>query len=224
MKQINLAGDLRKARTRTRTRPDGGRTWSWIGRALFEAALIVFAVVLGFMVTAWREDADSVARGEAALERITAELRANRETVAGILPYHQKVADALARLRKTPPDTPLFSTLFGADLPTPGVAPHGVGDLYLHDEAWTTALSRDALARVDFELVQAIALVYGGAEFGAAASWRTILEQIGEREAFAPDHDGVALTRMSYTYQELVAQERFLIRRYDEVLAKLDER
>ena len=191
-------------------------TRSWLGRAFFESTLIVLGVVLGFWVNEWRENRQREADGRAAIERVAIELRNNREAVARVLPYHERVAEALRVLRSDPPsDASLIETFFS-------VADSGFGDLRLNDEVWRTALSRDSFARADFSDVQAITSVYNLADNGARNSWSLLVSFMTETSAFSSDQSGVALMRFSFAYDELVSQERYLIQEYDAVLKLLE--
>ena len=194
-----------------------GKSREWIGRALFEGALIVVAVVLGFWVTEWQEQRRAEAAGQLALERIVAEIESNRGKIARVLPYHEDIAAQLRALRREPPATPVVDTLFA-------IADQGIGDVLLYDEAWTTALAQDALVPVAFEQVQMIAGVYNAAESGVSSSWRYLILQLGEKPSFMPDTDGSALKRLSFAYDNLASQERSLLRRYDQVLNALKDR
>ena len=54
---------------------------SWLPRAAFEAVLIVFAVVLGFLVNEWRADREADATAQLAVSRIVEEMRDNLEAL-----------------------------------------------------------------------------------------------------------------------------------------------
>ena len=49
----------------------------FIAKASFEALMIVFAVILAFLVTEWREDNEADNRANLAVERIVLEMEAN---------------------------------------------------------------------------------------------------------------------------------------------------
>lgn len=190
-------------------------TRNWLGKALFEGGLIVLAVVLGFWVNEWREGRQREADGRVAMERVVIELNNNRDTLARVLPYHEDVAEKLHTMRENPPDAALMETFFS-------VADRGFGDLRLNDEAWRTAVNRDSLAMSDFSDVQAIASVYNLAENGPLSSWNLLITVITEKSAFEPDENGVALTRFSFAYDELVSQEKYLLEEYNNILKRLE--
>lgn len=187
----------------------------WLGRTLLESILIVLGIVLGFIVNEWREDLERAERADAAMGRIIEELSDNRAKVAAVLPYHREVAQRLRALLADPPMAPMIDTFMG------GVAPNGVGDLLLQDEAWKTASARDSLATVDFETVQAIAGVYNIADSGARGSWQQLIALFSDPQSVMPDTGGYMLRRFSLGYDLLVSQEEYLLVRYDAVLARL---
>lgn len=191
------------------------KTRNWLSKALFEGGLIVLAVVLGFWVNEWREGRQREADGQVAIERVVLELSNNRDTLARVLPYHEEVAERLRTMRASPPDAALVETFFS-------VAGQGFGDLRLSDEAWGTAVTRDSLAMSDFSDVQAIASVYNLAENGPLSSWNLLITFMTETSAFEPDENGVALTRFSFAYDELVSQEKYLLEEYNNILKQLE--
>lgn len=188
---------------------------SLIGRTAFESVLIVVGIILGFVVNEWREDLERQRQGELALDRIIQELQLNREAVARVLPYHQKVAADLKLLLDNPPTKPFIDTFLQ------DVATGGVGDLVLQDTAWKTALARDSLATFDFAAVQRLADIYDLATTGALYAQVKIIEYFTETEMYAPDTNGYLLRRAIFSYETIVMQEEFLLQRYDEILENL---
>ena len=65
---------------------DTGRDFRWLYKAAFEAALIVFAVMLGFLVTEWREDARQREQARVAIARIAQELDSNIAQLEEVIP------------------------------------------------------------------------------------------------------------------------------------------
>lgn len=193
------------------------RKGGWVGRTLFESALIVIGIILGFIANEWREDLQLRSKADDALDRIIQELELNREAVARILPYHERVASELRALLAAPPQKPFVNTFLE------DVATQGIGDLVLLDTAWQTASSRDSLSPFDFYAVQQLADIYGMAEGGANFTQLKIIEFFADAGMYAPDSDGVYLQRQVFAYETLVLQERALLERYDYILATLKE-
>lgn len=192
--------------------PASAQSRQWVGRTIFESALIVIGIILGFLVNEWREDLQLEQKADLAMDRILQELELNREAVANVLPYHEQIAGDLRDLLTDPPKEPFIDTFLQK------VATEGVGDLLLLDTAWQTANSRDSLAPFDFSAVQRLADVYDLAETGPQTSWIMIITFFSDKEMYAPDTDAILLRRMSFAYDTLVMQERALLQRYDWVL------
>ena len=189
----------------------------WVGRTLFESALIVVGIILGFIVNEWREDIQLEQKADLAMDRILQELELNREAVANVLPYHEQIANDLRALLVDPPQKPLMDTFLQ------DVATEGVGDLVLLDTAWQTANSRDSLAPFDFSAVQQLADTYDLAKTGPQTSWTMIITFFADKEMYAPDQGGILLRRMSFAYDTIVMQEKALLQRYDWVLKQIKE-
>lgn len=197
--------------------PAPARSRQWVGRTVFESALIVVGIILGFVVNEWRENLQLEQKADLAMDRILQELELNRDAVANVLPYHEQIAGKLRALLADPPQKPLIDTFLQ------DVATEGVGDLLLLDTAWKTANGRDSLAPFDFSAVQQLADVYDLAETGPQTSWIMIITFFSDKEMYAPDADGILLRRMSFAYDTLVMQEKALLQRYDWVLKDIRE-
>jgi type II secretory pathway pseudopilin PulG len=76
----------------------GSRSRAWIGRAAFEAALIVFGLVGALLIDEWRDARERNERVRAAVVSIRAELEANRTALEAAIANHETV---IARLRES---------------------------------------------------------------------------------------------------------------------------
>ena len=83
------------------SRPGGARSRAWIGRAAFEAALIVFGLVGALLIDEWRDTRERSERVRVALASIHAELVANRAVVQSAIENHETV---MAKLRESTTD------------------------------------------------------------------------------------------------------------------------
>jgi hypothetical protein len=70
----------------------------WIGRAVFEAGLIVLGLVGALLVDEWRDTRARTQRVEAALASIRAELDANRAVLAEVIARHETLMATLREL------------------------------------------------------------------------------------------------------------------------------
>jgi hypothetical protein len=77
--------------------PAGGRR-EWIGRAVFEAGLIVLGLVGALLVDDWRDTRARTQRVEAALASIRAELDANHAALAEVIARHETLMVTLREL------------------------------------------------------------------------------------------------------------------------------
>jgi len=140
-------------------------TISWLGKASFEAMLIVFAVVLGFIVNEWRQDYRDTQESIEALSRIKIEVENNRAAVMYISKYHEDLSAALSEVLAEAPDAPLVDTFEQAamSLKPPNSL---IGDVLLNDDAWLTAQTVGALTKAEFATVQAMS-------YSKATNYRT---------------------------------------------------
>ncbi len=189
---------------------------SWLNKTLFETGLIVFAVVLGFVVNEWRQELREAQKIQTALARIKAELSHNREMLIKEHDYHKELSAKLANLTSTPPSSPIIQTFMEA-------APRGLGSLVIRDDAWLTALSRGTLDTLDFETVEKIGMAYRIGKLGVQSSFMNLAQALFGRDSFIADSDGAALSHISMSFWNLVAQEKDLIFFYEQALQALDD-
>ena len=196
---------------------------SWFGRAVVEAALIVFAVVLGFIVNEWREDVADRHAAEAAMDRVVTEIETNIARLEAVVDYHEAVVERidarLAELAEAP--EPAVGVFFD-EFPT--ILPRGVNAPGLSDFAWTHAQEHGRLNVLPYAVVSDTARVYAMQADGVQSTWRQIVELLfsGPQLMRAQDIEpSLRFTQLGFT--ELAAQERFLIEQYRGVLERLRE-
>mgnify|MGYP003666906537 CR=1 FL=1 len=187
----------------------------WMARAVFEAGLIVFAVVLGFVVNEWRETVDAQRRVDAALTRIAEEMSANRDDLLRVVGYHEQVATGLAAAAQAirdgdgEPNGRLFDTIGP-------IMPLGIQEPRLSNVVWAQASGQDVLANAEFGLIARIAGVYSGQEDGVEATWRSVANTFfANADSYRVQELEPSLTFMSSAFRELAAQERYLIGEYE---------
>jgi hypothetical protein len=73
----------------------GPRSRAWIGRAIFEATLIVFGLVGAFLVDEWRDSRERRVQVSTALRSIRTELQANRGALQLFVARNDEVIKAL---------------------------------------------------------------------------------------------------------------------------------
>lgn len=196
--------------------------FAWIARAAIEATLIVFAVVLGFIVNEWRADVRADRDAAVALERIAQEMESNAAMLESVIPYHEavidRIGDALAGIDSgETPERGVFLTLI------PDLLPRGMQEPSLSRIAWDYAEQRGEMDPLDYALVSDLAHIYTAQESGVESTWRAIVEQFfGRIEGVTDNELRPRLILMRFAFQELVAQERFLLSLQREALADLN--
>jgi hypothetical protein len=130
-------------------------------RFLFESLLIVLSVVLGFVVTQWR---DSVAEQKLAarvLANVLIEVQANLAQIDEQILQHESVVAGLskgmANLDSAPPE------LVGLDFVFSQVGGNFAGKP-LRQAAWDAAVSSGSLRLIDYEVAAALSEIYVGQE------------------------------------------------------------
>ena len=77
------------------------RSYAWIGKAAFEAVLIVFGLVGALLVDEWRDSRERAERVRTALDSIRAELLVNDKALEGAIQNHRNVMAALTEAIET---------------------------------------------------------------------------------------------------------------------------
>ncbi len=196
---------------------------AWLGRAVFEAVLIVFAVMLGFLATEWREERRAEANAQAALERIVEEMEANLAELERVVGYHGEVRASLGGLAEQVAngEADAEGNLIARITP---VLPRGVQPPLVSDVAWEIASQRGELNRIDFDLVSDIAGVYNIQELGVSSTWRMLVETSFFNEDSFVDRDITSsLYFLSTGFRELEMQEQNLIRQYEAIIPRVRE-
>lgn len=206
------------------TKGDPGRLSflpGWLAKALVEATLIVFAVVLGFLVNEWRGNVGERERAEVALDQIVREMESNLAVLREVQPYHQTIQRRLAETSAALADTDGLRDAVLVDVVMPAME-SGVQPPLLSDVSWIHANQRGELDALPIEMVENIARIYMFQSEGVQRTWRSIVE----RTFFTPEsfERGDITGRLTFThmaFRELQSQEEFLIFQYDELLDQL---
>lgn len=132
--------------------PGDGRPLSvriGLGSALFQGALVVFGVLLGFLITEWQSDQARRAEANLALDSIIEEIAANRDAIAVAQAYHGEHIELIdkALTEGSPLDIRSFPRGFIAPAQTANAA-------------WTSASETGALSHLPFDKVLALSRVY----------------------------------------------------------------
>lgn len=111
--------------------------------------MIAFSVLLALSAQNWNDHRKQELLAREALANIRAEIGNNAARIRGEIPEQQKVADALQVYRE--------ALQAGGSPAPPQISLHPP---FFSSAAWSTALSTQALAHVDFREVQSLAAFY----------------------------------------------------------------
>jgi hypothetical protein len=176
--------------------------------ALFEAAFVVFGVVLALAANEWAEDRTNRRRAESALASIKEELATNRAAVKESLDYHSGLLETI-RSR-------------GEDSPPLGVRDFSRGFLSparVYRTAWDSAGATGAFTHLRFAKVLLLSKAYEqqeGYERQAQSIAPIIYEELyrGGTGAILANQRNLANLIGTFAYRE-----RELLQMYDETLA-----
>ena len=120
-----------------------------LGSAMFQGALVVLGVLLGFLITEWQADNSRRAEADLALASIIEEIASNRDAVIAARTYHGEHIDMIqkAMAAKTPLDVRSFPRGFIAPAQT-------------STAAWTSASETGALSHLPFDKVLSLSRIY----------------------------------------------------------------
>ena len=138
--------------------PPNRQAWrSWMPRAIFEAGLIVFSLLLALGISSWQDQRRidrNIAETRTAL---IAELQANREMLLaeGMIPHHARLQGAMRDAVSTAETV--------ADLRQAGYTlfQDGIHFPQFRDAAWRTAAASGTLQHMDRQEVFALTDAYG---------------------------------------------------------------
>jgi hypothetical protein len=193
---------------------DTAAAWkAWLGKALFEAVLIVFSVLLALTLDGWREDAAQQARLREAVHSLAEELKLNRELLARdfylehhrrLLAHYQSRADA----GSSEGGNEAFKT--------------GLHSAPLRSTAWASLADSGVSRLLPFALRADLAGVYRDQAF-VDDLFRSLVAGLSQpradRETTAYQRDQIRVLAVALT--DMVATENRLLRQYDTLEPRL---
>lgn len=194
---------------------------AWTARAVFEAVLIVFSVVLALAANGWVEDRRTAARVEDMRGFLAAEIRQNRASLQSpeLLPHHEDLKRKFGRAagrQSDPVDEEAtriaMQTLFDTGLHPPE----------LRDPVWTSVSQGDLIEHMAPEEVFALAEAYKAQREvedwtdQAAAAAISLLDMLDD-----PRTAKLRLSQMTLLLEDVASRERRLVALYDRALARL---
>ncbi len=185
----------------------------WVGKAVFEAALIVFSVLLALTLDGWREDVAEQRRFAEAVHSLVDEVKLNRDLLAGsfyiehhrrLLDHYQSRADARASE--------------GAD----EAFKSGLHPAPLRDTAWASLGDSGVTRLMPFALRADLAGVYRD-QTSVDEIYRSLVAGLiqprADRETEGYQRDQIRV--MALTLTDMVAIENRLLRQYAEIEPRL---
>ncbi len=195
---------------------------AWTARAVFEAVLIVFSVVLALAASGWGEDLRTAARVEDMRGFLAAEIRQNRASLQSpeLLPHHEDLKRKFGRAAGRQADP--------VDAEATRIAMQSLFDTGLHppelrDAVWTSVSQGDLIEHMAFEEIFALAEAYKAQREledwtdQAAEAALSLLDMLDDPRAAK-----LRLTRMTLLLEDVASRERRLIALYDRALARLE--
>jgi hypothetical protein len=179
----------------------------WTVRALAEVVLIAAGVFLGLAGEQWRDTRQREARAVDALQRIRAEVAANREEVRRVSDYHVKTHDRLKIFLEQSADK---REAFHLD---------GILPAQFEQTAWHLAQSTQALVDLDAELTFDLARIYG-----VQARYVNMSAGITNAMYLRPPSENLMafLHSLALYYADVVLLEPQLEKLYGDVLPRID--
>lgn len=191
----------------------------WIKLAI-ESLLIVFSVLLALGLNEYMAARKEKERTRQVLISIREELRENQKIVRNWQQIHQKILENIEPYRNnaSAQDSLVINNQFQFGRIFSGtVIPNLV-----RSTAWETAKNNGTLQNIDLSLTHTLSDMYDMQNIGATRTAENLISLIYERETHAQEKVGQTLVLFQITLSELVGQESYLIKAYDDVLKKMD--
>ncbi|MDQ3170459.1 MAG: hypothetical protein M3Q55_10015 [Acidobacteriota bacterium] len=181
---------------------------------LFESALIVASVALGFIVTEWRERAADRELSRRILTTVIAEVSSNRERLAEQIAHHREMIATFERLPAAPPELSGWDAIAGN-------LKSGTNALPLRRAAWDAAVSSGALRVIDYDIAARLSDIYTFQDAGYGRAAAGFGEALFVPETFTPGRAADAVRMFRVLVSELVGQETYMLEMYDRYLPAL---
>jgi hypothetical protein len=210
-REVDPAGRLPDASATPPARSEARK--SWVGKALFEAALIVFSVLLALTLDGWREDAAERARFAEAVHSLADEVKFNRELLAGAfyVDHHRRLLERYQSLASA-----------GGSEDADEAFKTGLHPAPLRDTAWATLGDSGVAGLLPFGLRADLGGIYRD-QTSLDEVFRTVVfgltQPRADRQTAAYQRDQIRVLALSLT--AMVEIENRLLRVYAEVEPKL---
>jgi len=188
---------------------------------LFEGALIVVSVLLGFGLSEFREvqaERDMTGR---VLNGIRAEIEYNVSVLEPFVPMHSRWMDALAKVDASEGSQTGLEVWFETRPPLPldGTAPFPS----LRRSAWDAAVAGGALRLIDYEVAAALADVYGMQDQATANVQRLATGALSTPAIYEATSRSASVRLLALTLADIHSAEALLLARYRQHLPAVIE-
>jgi hypothetical protein len=185
-------------------------------RLLFESALIVFSVLLGFALTEWRASVADRELASRVLTDVVAEVEQNLATLNGQIAQHRQMIESLRAVDAAATDASGWDIAISAMSGGPGAVP-------MRQAAWQATVSSGALRLMDYDISAALSDIYTTQidVYGDVAGPAT---HLFIPESFRPDARSETVQLFLWSMIILEGQERYLKAVYEEHLPTLRQR
>jgi hypothetical protein len=184
--------------------------WSTLA---IESVLIVLSIVLGFLVTEWRQSSENAALAQTARESILSEVEENYRRVRRARQYHETMSDTLGSVEDIDTAAQIISDGFQGQS---GVA----NPATVQSAAWEMAQSTGAVRHMSWDDVNALARVYTRQQlYDRQIDWfgRALFDTATDEGP-----QGLAESTPGFLpiINQFASQERQLLARYRQVLRR----
>jgi len=194
-------------------------TWSTL---LIESVLIVLSVIIGFLVTEWRQAAENQELAQSAKQNVLAEIDRNYQRVAGARAYHLALRDTLQQLNDPSLEAVSRVITTGFLLSDSTRRAGFVSPADVLETAWATAQTTGAVRYLRLDDVQMLSSVYASqSNYRAHRDWfgQTFMVTTMEKGAsgLLTDYQNIDLILAQFA-----SQEQQLLSAYDQALQHFD--
>lgn len=191
----------------------------WLKLAI-ESFLIVFSVLLALALNEYMAARKEEERTRQSLLGIREELRSNRSIIQNWHQIHQAALKKVSYYRSQPAlyDSLVQNNQFQLNLLFEGtLIPNTV-----RSNSWEIAKSTGLLQNFDLSLANGLTDMYDMQGVGVGKTADRLISLIFERQTHLQEHVPQTLVVLEFTMQELVGQESYLIKAYEDILNQLD--
>jgi len=175
-------------------------------RLLFEAALIILSVALGFAVTEWRQnraDRELVAR---VIENVRIEVELNLAQLEQQIVRHQQMIKMFESADVSDSGKSAWDIALEIMMKMGG----GMDTLPLRQAAWDAAVSSGALRLMDYDLTAALSDIYVSQHDAYTTTALQSVPAIFTPDTFRPGSQREALLVIRWLIVEMEGRERFV--------------